>query len=282
MMSNFFKERREFKTPEAVNYIVQGAGPPVLLIHGLAASLHDWDYLLPSLAGAGYRGYALDLLGHGEGPKPPQRKYQMAWLFDHLQSWVNSLQLAEPAVMIGHSLGGYLTLEYASRFPASVRGLVLVDPFYSPTQLPGYLRFFYRFPVLDGFIVGHTPGWLFRIFIDINSLAMGHSAGTSHALTDEVRARSVQDYARTAPGVYNLPNTGPDLTPGLGRILTPSLVVWGERDQTLAPVSFSRLVKSLGRARGEHIPAGHVPHQSNPDWFNARVLEFIRSLKRPE
>lgn len=249
------------------------------MVHGLAASLHDWDYLFPELVGAGFRGYALDLLGHGDSPKPRQSRYQMAWLFDHLQLWIESLQLTEPAVMIGHSLGGYLTLEYARRYPSRVRGLVLVDPYYSPSQLPRHLRFIYRFPVLDGLIVSHTPGWLFRIIIDINSLAMGRSAGTSHALTGEVRARSVQDYSQTAPGVYNLPNTGSDLTPTLGRILTPALVMWGERDQTLAPVSFSRLVNSLDQARGEHILAGHVPHQSNPNWFNPLVLDFLNSLK---
>ncbi|MBI3737910.1 MAG: alpha/beta fold hydrolase, partial [Chloroflexi bacterium] len=68
--------------PTTTNFISKGKGSPVILIHGLAASLHDWDFLLPELDKAGYAGYALDLLGHGESPKPDSREYEMDWLFD--------------------------------------------------------------------------------------------------------------------------------------------------------------------------------------------------------
>jgi pimeloyl-ACP methyl ester carboxylesterase len=58
----------------------------------------------------------------------------------------------------------------------------------------------------------------------------------------------------------------------------PTLVVWGDRDQTLAPSSFPRLVAALPRAAGRTLPAGHVPHQSHAGEFNALALEFLRSL----
>ena len=61
-------ESETFKVPCTTNYVSQGAGAPVIMVHGLAASLHDWDFLLPELAKAGYAGYALDLLGHGIAP----------------------------------------------------------------------------------------------------------------------------------------------------------------------------------------------------------------------
>ena len=51
--------------PATANYVKEGDGPPVILIHGLAASLHDWDDLIPELAANGYSAYAPDLLGHG-------------------------------------------------------------------------------------------------------------------------------------------------------------------------------------------------------------------------
>ncbi len=277
-MHGELEERGKFKTSTEVNYVSRGAGSPVLMIHGLAASLHDWDKLLPELVKAGYGGYALDLLGHGDSPKPRARKYQMVWLFDHLVQWIDSLQLTEPAVLIGHSLGGYLALEFARQYPSRVKSLVLVDPFYSRSQLPVFLRFIYRHPVLDGFVAGHTPEWLYRILIDIASMTMGHNNGTLHALPENVRVQTALDYTRTAPGVYNLPNTGSDLTSMLSSIKAPSLVVWGEQDQTLLPPTFQKLVKTLATATGVHIQGGHVPHQSNPEWFNARVLEFLRSL----
>lgn len=278
VMSSALNERGEFEIPSEVNYVSQGKGSPVLMIHGLAASLHDWDHLLPELTEEGYAGYALDLLGHGESPKPAERKYQMSWLFDHLVNWVDTLHLSEPSILIGHSLGGYLALEFALQFPTRIRGLILVDPFYSRAQLPSFLRFFYSYPLLGGFIATRTPEWLYRFLIDFTSITVGHGKGASHALTKEVRAQTALDYIRTSPGVYNLPNTGLDLTSFLSQISTPTLVAWGEQDRTLTPSSFQTLVISLIRGRGEHIRAGHVPHQSNPEWFNTVVLEFLKSL----
>ena len=99
--------------PTTANYIHQGEGPPVIMIHGIAASLHDWDDLIPELAKNGYASYALDLLGHGDSPKLDSRAYQMDWLFEHFSRWMKSLHLTQPAILIGHSLGGYIALEYA-------------------------------------------------------------------------------------------------------------------------------------------------------------------------
>ncbi len=132
----------EFKVPTQANFVSQGKGAPVVMIHGLAASLHDWDFLLPELVNAGYSGYALDLLGHGDSPKPQVRGYRMDWIFDHFLIWFESLHLERPAVLIGHSLGGYIALEFARRYPERTRGLVLVDPFYSLAQLPALYAFY--------------------------------------------------------------------------------------------------------------------------------------------
>jgi pimeloyl-ACP methyl ester carboxylesterase len=97
--------------PTTANYINHGTGTPVIMIHGLAASLHDWNELIPELSGNGYASYALDLLGHGESPKLDSRAYQMDWIFEHFSNWMRSLRLTEPAILIGHSLGGYVALE---------------------------------------------------------------------------------------------------------------------------------------------------------------------------
>ena len=277
-MSDTLQVEEQAHVSSRVNFIELGNGSPVIMIHGLAASLHDWDFLFPDLVSAGYAGYALDLLGHGESHKPDSRAYQIDCFFDHFVEWIDSLRLNESAVLIGHSLGGYIALEYARRFSARTRGLILVNPFYSRDQLPPLLRLIYQRPFFGGFVAARTPEWLFRIMVDVTSVAMGHSAGGLHALPQEVRAQTALDYTRTAPGVYNLPNTIEDLTRYLPNISIPSLVVWGERDQTLAPSSFAKLVAALPKAEGESIHAGHVPHQSNAEWFNSLVLNFLKNL----
>lgn len=267
-----------FIIPTTANYVQQGAGTPIIMIHGVAASLHDWDDLIPELSQTGHACYALDLLGHGDSPKLVSRAYQMDWLVEHFAGWVKSLRLTEPAILIGHSLGGYLALEYARRVSAWTRGLILVNPLYSLSQLPAFVKRTYRRPRLSSFLVERTPGWMFRLIVDMTSMAMGNSTGALHSLSKRVRAQTALDYTRTSPGVYNVLNNGQDLSVHLPSISIPTFVVWGDRDQTLAPASFSSMVNQMPRAVGRSIRAGHVPHQSNPMEFNQMVIEFLRSL----
>jgi pimeloyl-ACP methyl ester carboxylesterase len=264
--------------PTTANYVQQGSGTPVIMIHGLAASLHDWDDLIPELAVHGCACYAPDLLGHGDSPKPEARAYQMDWIFENFFHWMESLHLAEPAVLIGHSLGGRVALEYARRLPAATRGLVLVNPFYAPSQLPLLLRETYRRTNLGKLAAHQLPERLFRFLVDISSVAMGHRAGALHSLPEKVRAQTALDYKRTAPGVYHIPNAISDMTEYLSEIDVPALVVWGDRDPTLAPASFSRVVEALPKARGETLHAGHVPHQSHAAVFNQIVIKFLEEL----
>ncbi len=264
--------------PLEVNFVSQGRGAPVILIHGLAASLHDWDALAPALVNMGYATYALDLLGHGDSAKPAIPAYQMDWLVDHFVAWLNGLQLTEPAVLIGHSLGGYVALDYARRSPDRVRGLVLVDPFYTNGQLPTALRVAYGHPAIGGFFTRRTPEWLIRSIIDVTSVFMGHRKGRLHALSEEVRAQTALDYVRTAPAAYGILKAELDLTPYLSSITAPALVIWGERDRTLAPASFADLVHRLPKAIGKSILTGHVPHQADAERFNGLVLTFLESL----
>jgi pimeloyl-ACP methyl ester carboxylesterase len=264
--------------PTTANFIQQGTGTPIILVHGLAASLHDWDELIPALTTHGYASYALDLLGHGDSPKLSSRAYQMEWMFEHFLHWMRSLRLTEPAIVVGHSLGGHIALEYARRVSAWTRGLILVNPFYSTSQLPLLLRRTYRHPTLSGLIASRLPEWIFRVVVDITSMSMGHSAGAIHSLPENIRAQTALDYTRTAPGVYNLPNVILDLTEFLPHIEAPTLVVWGDRDQTLSPASFSKMVNVMPRAVGKTFQASHVPHQSHAQEFNTHVIEFLRGL----
>lgn len=272
-------QEKDFKIPTTTNFVKVGQGTPVILIHGIAASLHDWNDLIPALSSHGYECYALDLLGHGDSPKIDSRAYQMEWLLEHFSTWMRSLRLREPAILIGHSLGGYIALDYARRVSAWTRGLVLIDPFYSISQLPFLLRRTYKRPHLSSFIVGRTPPWMFRLIVEMTSMAMGHSSGALHSLPEHIRAQTALDYARTAPGVYNIINDEHDLNGEAASISIPSLVVWGDRDKTLSPASFPRLVKQMPRAVGKSLRAGHVPHQSNAEEFNEIVVEFLKTLK---
>lgn len=268
-----------YSVPDWAYSIEKGAGAPVILIHGLAASLYDWELLMPELASAGYHSYALDLLGHGDSPKPDERSYKMKWVIRHLERWIDSLHLSEPPVIIGHSLGGYLTLRYALRHPNRARALVLVNPFYNLDQLSYILRSTYRRPNLNALIIEHLPGWIFQIAVDFTSQALGRIGDGIQYLPEEIRFQTALDYKRTYPGAFNIPNTLLDLTSKLPQIKQPTLVIWGTHDQTLRPDSFDLLVNLLPNAQSQTFKAGHVPHQSHPSEFNQIVINFMNNLK---
>jgi pimeloyl-ACP methyl ester carboxylesterase len=259
-----------------VNFVQQGEGAPVILIHGLAASLFDWTDLLPALASAGYAGYALDLLGHGESYKPARLdEYHIENVFDHFCSWLERLGHSTPLILVGHSLGGYLAMEYALRYPERVRALVLGNPFYSLQQLPPLLRIRYKGPLINTEMIERTPEWVIRLAIDFTSMSIRNG----YVLPEKVRKQTALDYKRSHPGIFNIPTTIRDMLPLAHRIAAPSLVIWGSRDQTLAPATFTKLAASLPHAQTATIKAGHVPHQSHPEEFNRHVLGFLRMLE---
>jgi pimeloyl-ACP methyl ester carboxylesterase len=267
---------------EIVNFIQQGEGAPVILTHGLAASLHDWDDLLPELASAGYAGYALDLFGHGESYKPKDHaEFTFDKVFDHFSAWIDSLYITEPMVLVGHSLGGGIILQYALQHPERVRGLVLVNPFYDIHQLPPVMRFVYRKQLLNTGLIEHAPYRLFRILVDITSVTFSIGQREPHVLPEHIRYQTALDFARASSGIYNIPYTLPDLTSNLPRIYQPTLLIWGRRDQTLAPDSFPRMGKLLPNILSTHIMpvCGHVPHQCHPDGFNPQVMRFLAGLQ---
>jgi pimeloyl-ACP methyl ester carboxylesterase len=264
-----------------VNYVQHGQGAPVILAHGLAASLHDWDDLLPELAASGYAGYALDLLGHGESYKPvDHHKFTFGAVFDHFSAWIDSLHITELMILVGHSLGGGIILQYALRHPEQVRALVLVNPFYDIHQLPPAMRFVYRNQLLNTRLIDHTPYRLFRIFVDLTSTNFYAGHREPHVLPEHIRYQTALDFTRASSGIYNIPYTLPKLTPDLPRIHQPTLLVWGSRDKTLAPESFPRMENLLPNIVASHaMPiCGHVPHQCHPKRFNPYVMEFLKNL----
>jgi len=262
---------------QIVNFSRQGSGSPAILIHGLAASLHDWDYLIPDMVNAGYDTCALDLLGHGDSYSPPKLDaYTIQNVYSHLLDWIDSLFPREPVFLIGHSLGGYLALLHAIQNPQRVKGIVLVNPYYSLKQMSGFLRLIFRHPLLDTTFIRLTPYWLFRILIDLTSLQLGIKYRQRHNLPEEVRIQTALDYKRAAPGIYNIPRTMVELKEQISELTIPTMIIWGEQDHTLNPSSFAKLAKVLPNVTSSPMPTcGHVPHQCDSSTFNKLVINFL-------
>jgi pimeloyl-ACP methyl ester carboxylesterase len=102
-----------------------GDGPAVLLLHGLASNARIWDGVGPRLTGAGLRVVALDLRGHGASDQPGSG-YGFASLVQDLSAALGGLGLERP-VLVGHSWGANVALQFAADRPGALTGLVLVD-----------------------------------------------------------------------------------------------------------------------------------------------------------
>lgn len=266
---------------QKVNYVQQGGGMPVILTHGLAASLHDWDDLIPEVAAAGYAGYAPDLLGHGESEKPREHHlYSVENVYDHFAKWIDALRIDRPMVLVGHSLGGGLSMMYALRNSKRVKGLVLINPFYSIRQLPGMLQLMFRRRLLNTKLIDLTPYRVFRMLVDVTSFNFYIGHREAHVLPEHIRYQTALDYKRASSGIYNIPRTPPGADFDITRLHQPTLLLWGNRDQTLDPASFPKLAARIPNLKGTHaFPiCGHVPHQCHPQDLNPHVMDFLAGL----
>ena len=116
-----------------------GCGTPVVLLHGLASNARIWDGVAQRLAGGGLRVAALDQRGHGESEQPAAG-YDFATVCRDLELGLLALGVERP-VLVGHSWGANVALQYAAERDGAVAGLVLVDGgFLGVADWPGMTR----------------------------------------------------------------------------------------------------------------------------------------------
>src|SRR5215211_5209080 len=104
-------------------YEVHGAGPPLILLHGLSGSGRWWGRNVPAFASS-FRTYVVDLPGFGASRGV--RWSRLDDTVDRLADWIAAEGLS-PAHIAGHSLGGTVAARLAARHPVRVARLVLVD-----------------------------------------------------------------------------------------------------------------------------------------------------------
>jgi esterase len=100
-----------------------GQGLPVVILHGLFASSKNWVGTAQYLSGF-CRPFALDLRNHGDSPH--SESHTLEDTIGDLEQWLHARQL-EQAVLLGHSMGGLVSMGFALSHPQAVTGLIVVD-----------------------------------------------------------------------------------------------------------------------------------------------------------
>ena len=119
--------------------------PPIILTHGWGANSTEWDYLKKELSDE-FRLIVWDLPGLGRSTRPTNRDYSIENLSCHLEA-VLGLAGNRPALLLGHSIGGMITLTFCRLFPQAlgtrVRAIALVQTTYTnpvrTTNMPVFL-----------------------------------------------------------------------------------------------------------------------------------------------
>ncbi|NTX11755.1 haloalkane dehalogenase [Myxococcus sp. CA056] len=110
-----------------ISYREEGTGSPIVFLHGNPTSSYVWRKVTPQLADRG-RCLAPDLIGMGSSGKP-DIAYRFADHARYLDAWFDALDLRD-VVLVGYDWGGVLALDWASRHPDRVRGVVVFETFF--------------------------------------------------------------------------------------------------------------------------------------------------------
>ncbi len=259
-------------------------GVPLLLLHGFGNDAHVWEDFAPTVAPY-YRTLAVDLRGHGDSDRDPERRYEYESFVRDLEAATAALGI-ERLVLVGHSLGGRVAMLFAGRHPDRLAGLVIVD----------------AGPELD-------PRGTTRIRLDVEKQAdvsftsIGdYERALSHAYPAAaptvlarlarhgLRRREDGRFERKTDPAFHASRAGMDegalaererestqkLWDALGRVRCPTLVVRGAASDILSAECADRMVEgALANGQLAVVPrAAHSVMIDNPEGFARAVTAF--------
>jgi len=261
--------------PSPLAYFDVGAGPAVVMLHGLGANFTHWEHVAPAIA-RHHRVIGIDLLGCGDSAKPPGR-YTIDLLVDGILRLLDELGVTS-ATWVGHSLGGMVATRAALRFPRRVERLVLISSA-GFMRMPRAVRMAARTivaPVLAKTLEHVANRLLQQVLFERNFYTRKFFA----QIEDRDPHPCVDDIARFMCAV------GPDAARvnflgELERIVQPTLVLWGDRDRLLPIQPIFSTVRRMPAARLVVLhEVGHMPIIERPAAVVSEMLAFLHGATR--
>ncbi|MER5919990.1 alpha/beta fold hydrolase [Streptomyces mirabilis] len=262
--------------------------PPALYVHGLGGSSQNWSALMPLLDGL-VDSEALDLPGFGDSPPPDDGNYSVT---GHARAVIRYLDAAErgPVHLFGNSLGGAVATRVAAVRPDLVETLTLISPALPeiraqrtawPTALlsvPGVARLFTRL-TKDWSAEQRVRGVMALCYGDPGMVT---PEGFRDAV-EEMERRLALPYfwdamARSSRGLVNAYTLGGQhgLWRQAERVLAPTLLVYGGRDQLVAYRMARRAARAFHNSRLLSLPdAGHVAMMEYPETVASAFRELL-------
>ncbi|HWS55580.1 MAG TPA: alpha/beta fold hydrolase [Pyrinomonadaceae bacterium] len=248
-----------------LRYAEQGdaGGRPVILLHGYTDSSFSFSRVMPLLDPA-YHVYALDLRGHGDSERPPGG-YALSDFSADVLAFMDARGL-ERATLVGHCMGSLVAQRVALDAPARVARLVLVSSMTAARNIEGVEELRQAVEALEG----PVPAEFAREF----------QAGTVYArLPEEFMDGVVAESLKVPSRVWRAALAGlldEGQASRLGRIETPTLLLWGDRDALLTRAEQDALTAALPNADlTVYTETGHSPHWERPEQFVRDLEAFL-------
>ncbi|MHC4180416.1 MAG: alpha/beta fold hydrolase [Planctomycetota bacterium] len=249
-------------------FVDQGAGTPVVLVHGFPLDHTMWGDQIGALS-EDYRVIAPDLRGFGRSGGT-DGTVTMQQLADDLAALLDGLELGQPVVLCGLSMGGYVAFQFWHHHGSRLAGLILCDTRAvtdTPEMAAARLEMAER--VLREGPAPLVEGMMPKLFARA-------TAKDRPELVDSLR-RVMMDID---PGAIAAVARGmaqrPDMVSRLGEIDCPALVIVGEQDAISTPDEMREIARAMPHARFVEIAgSGHMSPMERPSEVSAAMLEFL-------
>lgn len=248
-----------------VHYEVFGRGRPVILLHGWLGSWGLWQETMAYL-GKSYRTYALDFWGFGESGKK-RDTYAVQDFISLVDQFMEQLGISQ-APLVGHSMGGTVSLSVGIQYPHRVQKVVVIgSPIYGASLSP-VLKLFGKRPI--GFVVRNNL-WAFKSFYHTLAPLYSRDPRWSEMMDRDVSNTTLDSFWRS---IGSLRCT--DLRSSLAEIKAPVMGMYGAKDIVVNPGQWKPLSECLPQARIERYPtAGHFIMLDEPGKFMETLKSFL-------
>ena len=249
---------------QSIHYFDLGSGPVVVLVHGLGSRKEDWLPVLEPLAQK-YRLLVPDQIGFGKSEKL-QLDYSVQTYVDFLNEFLRQLKV-EKTSLVGESLGGWISALYSAELGEGahlipVEKLVLVDAAGLKQDTP--------IPNLNPSSLATMRGVMESVFYDTSWL---NEDALRKIFTDKL---SVHDSYTVRSFLSNPMIATERVDERLGKIKTPTLVVWGKQDKLIPLAMGERYAAGIAGAKLVSFDkCGHVPPIEKTEEFLAAVTAFL-------
>jgi pimeloyl-ACP methyl ester carboxylesterase len=251
-------------------YWEAGTGQPIILLHGFMGRGDCWQPLVSYLQ-PHYRCICLDMLGFGESSKPMIR-YDIALLVRFVRAFVGALAI-DPCILIGHSLGGWVSSAYALAYPDSVAALVLAAP--AGIRDDSFCgRYDHLRPLLWQTPIVDMALWLLQPLAQIS--------GNQKSLA-QIRWMRRELNGQPAPRSFLLDRMRPEdaidtVEKEINRLCVPTLIITGDQDETIPLWHAQTYAKEIPQAQLALIPnADHAL----PQRYAAEMADILLPFLRP-